>query len=142
LLKVLYKKEPKTQHLRGETLKIYRALAAFYKATIIPMVRWSFCRAGFSLNPENLLAPVRVRPDEVLGRIALPEITLEELTSLEPNGTAASARPPVRRRARIPGPVEFAVNLKAYVDKVGGVCPLCGHKDQVEATEDEQKAKE
>jgi hypothetical protein len=29
--------------------------------------------------------------------------------------------------APIPRPTEFAVNLKAYVDKVAGTCPLFGH---------------
>jgi hypothetical protein len=33
--------------MKGETRKIYRALLAFYKSTIILMVRWSFERAGF-----------------------------------------------------------------------------------------------
>jgi hypothetical protein len=45
------------QKLKEETLKIYRAILAFYKATVIPIVRWSFLRTIFRLNPKNLLAP-------------------------------------------------------------------------------------
>jgi hypothetical protein len=55
IFKVLYTKENKVKGLKGETLKIYRALAPFYKFTIIPMVPWSFVWAGFRLNPDNLL---------------------------------------------------------------------------------------
>jgi hypothetical protein len=54
IFKALYKTESKVKGLKGETLKIYRALAAFHKSTIIPMVRWSFVRAGFRRNPNNL----------------------------------------------------------------------------------------
>jgi hypothetical protein len=64
--------------MKGEALKIYRAMLAFYKATIIPMVRWSFVPAGFRLNPKNLLAPLTVTPADVFARIAMPEIGLED----------------------------------------------------------------
>jgi hypothetical protein len=39
---------------------MYRAILAFYKTTVIPMVRWSVLRAGFRLNPKNHLAPLTV----------------------------------------------------------------------------------
>jgi hypothetical protein len=55
IFKVLYKKENEVKGLKGDTLKIYRVLAPFYKFTIIPTVRWAFVRAGFRLNPDNLL---------------------------------------------------------------------------------------
>jgi hypothetical protein len=34
-----------------------------------------------------------------------------------------------RRRAPIPGPTEFAISLKAYVDKVAVTCLLRGHRE-------------
>jgi hypothetical protein len=39
VFKMLYKREAKTHKMKGEMLKIYRAILAFYKATIIPMVK-------------------------------------------------------------------------------------------------------
>jgi hypothetical protein len=54
LLKRFEKNEQK-QKLEGETLKIYRALHAFYKVAIIPMVRWSLTRTRFRHNSANLM---------------------------------------------------------------------------------------
>jgi hypothetical protein len=76
ILKVLYKKGNKVKELKGETLKIYRALAAFHKSTIIPMVSWHLLRAGFRLNPRDLL--VSLTPAEVLYPILVSELPLEE----------------------------------------------------------------
>jgi hypothetical protein len=56
IFKLPYTKENKVKGMKGETLKFIR-LAAFYKAAIIPMVRWSFIRAGFRLNPT--ICPLR-----------------------------------------------------------------------------------
>jgi 4-hydroxybenzoate polyprenyltransferase len=39
VFKMLCKREAKTHKMKGEALKIYLAILAFYKATIIPMVR-------------------------------------------------------------------------------------------------------
>jgi hypothetical protein len=127
IFKMLYKRESKTHELKGETLKIYRAILAFYKATIIPMVRWSFIRAGFRLNPKNLLAPLTVTPADVLARIAMPEVTLEEYVFAPATEAALPAGRAGNRRTPIPKPTDFAVNLKAYIGKVAGTCPLCGH---------------
>jgi hypothetical protein len=41
LFKIFYRKETQSKGMKGETRKIYRALPAFYKSTIISMVRWS-----------------------------------------------------------------------------------------------------
>jgi hypothetical protein len=77
-LQIVSKRESQTHELKGETLKINRAILALHKATIIPMVRWSFISAGFRLSTQNLLAPVTVTPADVLARIAVPEVTFEE----------------------------------------------------------------
>jgi hypothetical protein len=68
----------RSQKLKGATLKIYRTLLVFDKVAIIPMVRWSFLRAGFRLNPDNLLDPLTVIPSQVLNRIATLEMTLAD----------------------------------------------------------------
>jgi hypothetical protein len=123
--------------MKGEMLKIYRAILAFYKATIIPMVRWSFVRAGFRLNPENLYAPLTMTPADVLARIAKPEVGLEDDIFGAPPEVLLPAARAGHRRAPIPRPTEFAVNMKAYVDKVAGTCPLCG-RTEIEEEEEEE----
>jgi hypothetical protein len=66
LFKIFYRKERQSKGMKGETRKIYRTLLAFSKSTIIPMIRWSFERAGFRLNSDNLLSPLSVDPTPVL----------------------------------------------------------------------------
>jgi hypothetical protein len=105
--KMLDKRETTTQKRKGETLKIYRAILAFYKATIIPMVRWIFVRAGFRLNRKNLLAPLTVTPADVLARIAIPEIGLEDYGFGAPPGVSLPAGRAGHRRAPNPRPTEF-----------------------------------
>jgi hypothetical protein len=134
----LYNREAKTPEIKGETLKIYRAILAFYKATIIPMARWSFIQAGFRLNPKNLLAPLTVAPADVLARIALPEIGFEDYVFGAPPEVPLPAGRARYPRAPIPRPTEFAVNLKVYVDKVAGTCPLCGHTEIEKEDEQEE----
>jgi hypothetical protein len=73
VFKVLYEKEKKVKKMKGETLKIYRVMSAFYKATVIRLVRWSLNMAGFRLNPNDLLVPSTVNPQDVLEKIARPE---------------------------------------------------------------------
>jgi hypothetical protein len=135
---MLYKRETKTRKMKGETFKIYRTILSFYKVTIIPMVRWSFVRAGFHLNPKNLLAPLTMTPADVLARIAMPEIGLEDdVFSGLPEVPLPAGRAG-HRRAPIPRPIEFVINLKVYVDKVAGTCSLCGHIEIEEEKEKEE----
>jgi hypothetical protein len=89
-LQVLGYERTKTQTLTDETLKIYRALPAFYKATIVPMFRWSFRLPGFRLNSDNLLAPLTINRSGVLARISVLEVSLEQLVFQEPAETPAS----------------------------------------------------
>jgi hypothetical protein len=89
---------------------------------IIPTVRWSFVRAGFHLNPKNLLAPLTTTPADVLAQIAMPKIGLEDYVFGAPPEVLLPAGGPEHRPAPIPRPTEFAVNLKACVDKVAGIC--------------------
>jgi hypothetical protein len=72
------RKKGQNQGIKGETRKIYRALREFYKSTVIPMVRWSFERADFRLNSDNLLRPLTVDPTPVLERPDVPELPLND----------------------------------------------------------------
>jgi hypothetical protein len=92
-------------------------------------VRWSFLRAGFRLNPKDLLAALTVTRTEARERIVVPELSLEEFVFLAPDEAVKAAERPACRRVPIPGPTEFAISLKADVDKVAATCPLCGHRD-------------
>jgi hypothetical protein len=74
LFKTIYHKERKPKAVKGETRKIYLTLLAFYKAAIIPVVRWSFERAGFLLDLENIRNPVQIFPSRVLDRIGVPPL--------------------------------------------------------------------
>jgi hypothetical protein len=78
LFKMRYRKEKQSKGMKGETRKIYRALLAFYKSIIIPMVWWSFERAGFRLNSDNLLSPLTVDPTPVLNQLDVPEPPLDD----------------------------------------------------------------
>jgi hypothetical protein len=139
IFKILYKKEKQTKRMKGEIQKIYRALLSFYKITIIPMIWWSFVRTGFFLKPENLLGPVGVNRTRVLERIEVPELPVDE-AFMYPEIINLPTRPgiPTRRRGPVPGPTSFAVSLAAYIEKVPGTCPLCGHDNDTELSDDEE----
>jgi hypothetical protein len=73
LCKVIYSKERQSKGMKVETKKMYLALLAFYKATILPMVRSSFKRDGFLVDLDDIRNPVQIDPSRVLARIALPD---------------------------------------------------------------------
>jgi hypothetical protein len=73
LFKIFDRKERQNKGMKGETRKIYRALQAFYKSMIIPMVLWSFERAGFRLNSDNLLSPLIIDLTPEQNRLDVPE---------------------------------------------------------------------
>jgi hypothetical protein len=130
LFKLFDRKERQSKGMKRETQKIYRVLLAFYKSTIIPMVRWNFERAGFRLNSDNLLSPLAVDPTPVLDRLDVPELPFDDAfvypDQLNPQRLHLTAQ---RRRQWIPGPTQFSINLMAYVDVTVGKCLLCFHEE-------------
>jgi hypothetical protein len=54
---------------------------------------------------------------------------LEEFVFAVPDEAVRAAERPAGRKAPIPGSTGFAISLKAYVDKIGATCPLCGHRE-------------
>jgi hypothetical protein len=141
LFKIFYRKDRQSKEMKGETRKIYRALLAFYKSTIISMVRWSFERAGLRLNSDNLLSPLTVDPTPVLDRLDVPELPFDDsfvyLDQLDPQRLQLTAQRP---RQRIPGPAQFAINLMAYVDGTVGKCPLCGHEEGEQSSDEKEES--
>jgi hypothetical protein len=136
LFKSRYEKENKLKLMKGETLKIFRAVMAFDKATIIRMVRWNFISAGLGLNPENLFVPMSISRMKVLERIAHPDVPIEEFLGSEANRAPGDATGASRRRWAIPGPSTFAISLHAYVEKVAGTCPRCSHSEEKHSFEE------
>jgi hypothetical protein len=45
-----------------------------------------------------------------------------------------------RRQQRIPGPVQFAINVLAYVAATVGKCPLCGHGEGEQSSDEEEES--
>jgi hypothetical protein len=68
-------------------------------------------------------------PSEVLDRIPMPEMALENYLFPEPTEAAVPPDRARRRRAPIHRPTEFAVSLKEYINNLTGICPLCGHSE-------------
>jgi hypothetical protein len=108
---------------------------------IIPMIRWSFDRAGFRLNSDNFLSPLTVDPTPVLDRLDVPELSFDDVfvcpDQLDPQRLQLMAQ---RRRQRIPGPAQFSINLMAYVDVTVGECPLCGHEESEQSSDEEEES--
>jgi hypothetical protein len=124
--------------MKGETLKMYRVMGIFHKANVIQLIRWSFNRPGFRLNPNDLLAPLTVNPQDVLEQITRPECTLDELIDILPIGLPVTADSVTHRSDQIPGPSVFAVILQAYIKTVGSECFLCGHIEEENTSEGQE----
>jgi hypothetical protein len=81
--------QSQSERMEGETQKIDRALLTFDKTTTIPMVRWNFERAGFRLNPSDLMGAMIVDPTRVLERSDVAELPFDDsfiyLKRLHPN---------------------------------------------------------
>jgi hypothetical protein len=126
--------------MKGEMRNIYRELLAFYKNTIILMVRWNFERAGFRLTSDNRLSPVTFDPTPVLDRLDVPELPFDDAfvspDQLDPQRLQLTAQ---RRRQRSLGPAQFAISLMAYVDATIGKCPLCGYEEGEQPFDDEEE---
>jgi hypothetical protein len=139
LFKIFYRKERQSKGMKRETRKIYRALLAFYKSTIIPMVRWSFERAGIRLNSNNLLSHLIVDPTPVLDRLDVRELPFDNALvypdQLGPQRLQLTAQ---HRRQRIPGPAQFAINPMAYVDTTFGKCAIYGHEEGEQSSDEEE----
>jgi hypothetical protein len=106
---------------------MYKALLAFYKSTILPIVRHSFARAGIIMNTGDIMGSVDLNPNTVLERLAVPEVPLDVSFEFPVDMANENAgKPRSRNRSPIPSPSLFAITLAAYVNKVTNKCPLCG----------------
>jgi hypothetical protein len=111
LLKTIDYKERKFQSMKGKTRKMYHAPVVFYKATMIPMVRSGFEKAGFLLDLENIRNPVQIVPSRVLDRIGVPDFEIDDsLIYLDHMRKEAEAKDAARKRTPTPKPSEFAIN--------------------------------
>jgi hypothetical protein len=103
------------------------------------MVRWSFERPGFHLNSDNLLSLLIVDPTPVLDRLDVSEFPSDDafVYSDQPNPQRLQLTAQ-RRRQRIPGPAQFAINLLAYTDATVGKCPFCGYEEGEQFSDEEE----
>jgi hypothetical protein len=104
------------------------------------MVRWSFERAGFRLNSDNLLSPLTVDSTPVLDRLDVPELPFDDAFVFGRTGSTTTIANGATRRQQISGPAQFATNLMAYVDATVGKCPLCSHEEGEQSSDEEEKA--
>jgi hypothetical protein len=112
-------------------------MQAFLKATIVPMVRWSFVRAGFQFDSDRIDRPLTLNPQEAIARIDVPELRLEQLLGSQAIELRSWHNPGPERR-EIPAPTTLIVSLAARATKGGGKCPHSEHpQDEEEATEED-----
>jgi hypothetical protein len=139
MLKTIYSKGRQSKAMKRETWKMYRALLAFYKATIILMVAWSFERAGFLLDLENIRNPVQIAPSRVLDRIGVSDFEIDD-SFIYPDhmGKKAEAKGAARKCTPTPKPSEFAMSVAAYIQIVIGTCPLCDHEEEEQVSNEEE----
>jgi hypothetical protein len=103
------------------------------------MVRWSFERAGFLLNLNNIRNPVQIVPSRVLDRISVPDFEINEsFIYLDYMRKEAEVKDAASQRTPIPKPSEFAISFAAYTQAITGICPLCGHEEEDQATNEEE----
>jgi hypothetical protein len=129
----------KSKALKGETMKIYRALLVFDKATIIPMVLWSFERSGFLLDLENIRNPVQIVLSRALDRSGVSDFEIDD-SFIYPDHMRKEAEVKVaaRKRAPTPKPSEFAISLAAYIQTITGTCPPCAHDEDEQVSNEEE----
>jgi hypothetical protein len=87
---------------------------------------------------RQFLAQVTLHPETVIERISLREISLQEYVEPETLKPPPCPDRAARKRFQIPALHEFAVSLQAYVKRVGGTCPPCGHSEEGDSFEEEE----
>jgi DNA-binding FadR family transcriptional regulator len=73
-----------------------------------------------SINLPTLLTVSRT---EVRERVAMSRLCMEGLDYSAPDEPVRAAESTARRKAHIPGPTEFSINLKVCIDDVTATCP-------------------
>jgi hypothetical protein len=102
-------------------------------------VRWSFGRARFLLDLDNIRNPVRIDPSRLLDRISVPYFELDD-TFIYPD-QMTKENPPIngpRKREPIPRLSEFAISSAAYNQATAGTCPLCSHSEEEKVSKGEE----
>jgi hypothetical protein len=81
-----------------------------------------------------------VDPTLVLDRLGVPELPFDDAfvdsDQLDPQRLQLTAQ---RWRQRIPGPAQFVINHLAYVDATVRKCPLGGHGEGEQSSDEEEE---
>jgi hypothetical protein len=75
------------------------------------------------ISPQSqiLLALLMITSAEILGRIGLPKLPLEDCLFPNADEVAGTAERSARRRAPTGGPTASVINLKGYVNRIIGI---------------------
>jgi hypothetical protein len=98
------------------------------------------CSAHVTPEIFRLLGPVGVDATKALERIEVPDVPFDE-PFMYPETVGLPSRPGTQQlqRVPIPGPPSFAISLAEYIEKVTGTCPLRGHEENAELSDDEEE---
>jgi hypothetical protein len=125
--------------MKRETKKMYHTVLAFYKTTIIPMIRWSFEWAEFLIDRGDIRNPVQIEPSRVLTRIAVPDVELDD-PFIYPDQMRKEfeGMNTVRKYAPTPKSSDFAISLAAYIQAPSRTYLLCGREEEEEVSNEEE----
>jgi hypothetical protein len=130
---MIYRKEEQTKVMNKEIQKNHRAVLAFYRSTIIPMVR--------CILPELWSSPEAVdgRPNASLWTPGCSSVFFRRGLHLSrpTQSPAIAAMAPTSS-----GPPKFGTGLIAYFDARTGKCPLCDHEKDGEPSDEEEESDE
>jgi hypothetical protein len=103
------------------------------------MVRWSFERAGFPFDLENVRPPVQIFLSRVLDRIAFPDFEIDE-SFINPDHMRkeAKVKDPAGKCMLTPKASEYPINSAAHIQTRTGTCPLCGHEEEKRVSHEEK----
>jgi hypothetical protein len=78
LSKAIWKRERHRKAMKTEAEKVFTVLLAFYSATILPMIRWTFERALVLRQSDQILGPMNINSRKLLERLEVPQITVAD----------------------------------------------------------------
>jgi hypothetical protein len=125
--------------MKEETKKIHHILFAFYKATMIPMIRWSFERAGFLLDLSGIRNPVQIDPNRALAQIAVPDVERDD-SVIDPDQMRKTVDDmnAARKCVPTPKPSDFPISFTVSIQVTSGTCHLCGYEKEEEVSNEEE----
>jgi hypothetical protein len=103
------------------------------------MVLWSFERARFLFDLENIRNPVQIVPSRALDRMGAPDFEIDD-SFIYPDHMRkeAEVKNVAHKRKPTPKPRESAISVYAYIQTITGTCPLCSYKEEKQVSNEEE----